>query len=145
MPLLEEAPPSSCPTPLSYPDEDDEPPSPSPSPPHPLAPASMGKRAAQKDKASRLSPTGRPTRQSPRQQSKNALAVSQPLRRSPRQHLKKKRIQLRESLEGAWKEVEAEILDMTGDGSGWKKSRGKAQLPEGWRKSGVEILDLTGA
>lgn len=63
---------------------------------------------------------------------------------------RKTRIQLRPSLEGSWKEVEAEAVDLSGDGSGWAKSRGKAEIlgslrERGWRKSGVEILDLTGA
>ena len=64
----------------------------------------------------------------------------------------KTRITLRESLEGAWKEIQVDaqsasetaMLDMTGDGSGWKKSGGKAEILGGWRKSGVEVLDLTG-
>jgi len=72
------------------------------------------------------------------------------------------RIIARESLPGAWKEVEAETLDLTGDGSGWKQSRGRAVLVsssngssqmgktgktagKSWRKSEVEVLDLTGA
>jgi len=75
--------------------------------------------------------------------------VLQPPRRSPRQQptSKKQRIELRESLEGWWKEVDAEnVVDMSGDGSGWKKSGGRARIvPKGWRKSGVEVLDLTGA
>ncbi|EMF14669.1 uncharacterized protein SEPMUDRAFT_63272 [Sphaerulina musiva SO2202] len=74
----------------------------------------------------------------------------------------KMRIIARESLPGAWKEVEAETLDLTGDGSGWKQSRGRAVLVsssngssqmgktgktagKSWRKSEVEVLDLTGA
>ncbi|CAK3771781.1 Flap endonuclease GEN 1 [Lecanosticta acicola] len=69
-------------------------------------------------------------------------------RRSPRQHFQvtKKRIQLRESLEGSWKEVddETETLDLSGDGSGFTQSKGRAKL-EGRRVSGIEILDLTGA
>jgi Holliday junction resolvase YEN1 len=72
------------------------------------------------------------------------LSSAHPLRRSPRQEAKKKRIQLRESLEGTWREVEVEAVDMTGDGSGWKVSGGKAKIT-GWRRSGVEVLDLTGA
>jgi hypothetical protein len=56
-------------------------------------------------------------------------------------------------LEGAWKEVqvdadaaaEMEMLDMTGNGRGWKKSGGRAEIWTGWRRSGVEVLDLTGA
>ena len=68
---------------------------------------------------------------------------------------KKKIILPRASLAGAWKEISAdsvEALDLTGDGSGWKASGGRAKLvgKEGegtraWRKSGVEVLDLTGA
>jgi hypothetical protein len=65
----------------------------------------------------------------------------------------KTRITLRESLEGAWKEVQVDaetasetaMLDMTGDGSGEKKSGGRAHISGGWRKSSVEVLDLTGA
>ncbi|KAK5175875.1 uncharacterized protein LTR77_001015 [Saxophila tyrrhenica] len=79
-------------------------------------------------------------RRSPRAQA----SATQPIRKSPRQHVLKKRIHLRESLEGSWKTVDAEAIDMTGDGSGWKNSGGKAKL-QGWRKSGVEVLDLTGA
>ena len=65
--------------------------------------------------------------------------------------IKKTKIALRESLEGAWKEVQVDasvsMLDMTGDGSGWKKSGGRAEIwsKRSWRKSGVEVLDLTGA
>lgn len=81
---------------------------------------------------------------------------AQALCRSPRPLVpKKKHIQLRESLEGWWKEVEAEAIDMSGDSSGWKKSGGRATTfgtarefvgsGRGWRKSGVEVLDLTGA
>ena len=84
---------------------------------------------------------------------------SQPSRRSPRQkqqQSKKKVILARQSLAGAWKEVpadaaEVEALDLTGDGSGWKASGGKAKMvgertrERGWRRSGVEVLDLTGA
>lgn len=75
----------------------------------------------------------------------------------------------RASLAGAWKEVSAdsarvEALDLTGDGSGWRVSGGRAKLVavgvgcrdggqgrgrgregKGYRKSGVEVLDLTGA
>jgi hypothetical protein len=62
----------------------------------------------------------------------------------------KTRITLRQSLEGTWKEVQVDadstdMLDMTGNGSGWKKSSGRAEVWTGWRKSGVEVLDLTGA
>ncbi|KXT10200.1 hypothetical protein AC579_435 [Pseudocercospora musae] len=85
------------------------------------------------------------------------------LRRSPRHSntqssltisakVTKKRIIPRESLPGSWKEVDE--IDLSGDGSGWAQSGGKAKLVsmtmekvkvKGWRKSGVEILDLTGA
>lgn len=50
----------------------------------------------------------------------------------------------RKSLAGAWKEVEIESMDLTGDGSGWAQSGGRAEL-RGYRKSGIEVLDLTGA
>jgi holliday junction resolvase YEN1 len=73
-----------------------------------------------------------------------ARPSTQPTRQSPRQQARKKHIQLRESLEGAWKTVDAEAIDMTGDGSGWKETGGRVKLT-GWRKSGVEVLDLTGA
>lgn len=77
--------------------------------------------------------------------SASTQARSATTRRSPRQQeTKKKRIQLRQSLAGAWKEVEAEAVDMTEDGSGWKQSKGRANIPS-WRKSGVEAVDLTGA
>ncbi|EME45893.1 hypothetical protein DOTSEDRAFT_22018 [Dothistroma septosporum NZE10] len=67
------------------------------------------------------------------------------VRRSPRQEeAKKKRIQLRASLVGSWKEVDIEAVDLTEDGSGWRQSEGRAK-GTGWRKSGVEVLDLTGA
>ncbi|KAK4627004.1 Flap endonuclease GEN 1 [Fulvia fulva] len=67
------------------------------------------------------------------------------IRRSPRQQeAKKKRIQLRESLQGSWKEVDVEAVDLTEDGSGWSQSQGRTKI-KGWRKSGVEVLDLTGA
>ncbi|KAF2480144.1 hypothetical protein BDY17DRAFT_303305 [Neohortaea acidophila] len=90
--------------------------------------------------------------------------LAPPPRRSPRQHSQsnvvvKKRIQVRESLEGWWKEIDvAETVDLSGDGSGWKRSGGRARIVgddakeglgarngKGWRKSGVEVLDLTGA
>lgn len=64
---------------------------------------------------------------------------------------RRKALILRQSLEGAWKEIDAEALDLSGDGSGYKVSQGKATVVgcssrDGrvWRKSGVEILDLTG-
>lgn len=63
-------------------------------------------------------------------------------------------IKLRESLDGAWAEVEAEIVDLTGDGSSLRShpigpSRRKVDKSEkaelnAWRKSGVEVLDMTG-
>ena len=76
--------------------------------------------------------------------SKPSAAAASAIRCSPHQHQqRKKAIQLRQSLEGAWKEV-----DLTDDGSGWKQSNGRAALGGkngGWRVSGVEVLDLTGA
>lgn len=64
----------------------------------------------------------------------------------------KKALILRQSLEGAWKEVDADAVDLSGDGSGYKASQGKATVlsvsrngGRAWRKSGVEVLDLTGA
>ncbi|KAF7191153.1 Flap endonuclease GEN-like 1 [Pseudocercospora fuligena] len=85
------------------------------------------------------------------------------LRRSPRHSstqssltistkVTKKRIIPRESLPGSWKEIDE--IDLSGDGSGWAQSGGKAKIVsttmekvkvKGWRKSGVEVLDLTGA
>ncbi|KAK3670264.1 hypothetical protein LTR78_009818 [Recurvomyces mirabilis] len=74
--------------------------------------------------------------------------------------VKKKAFLLRQSLEGVWKEVDAETLDMSGDGSGWRMSGRSAEIvssnggairgrsgkaAKAWRHSGVEILDLTGA
>ncbi|KAK4552006.1 hypothetical protein LTR86_010683 [Recurvomyces mirabilis] len=97
------------------------------------------------------------------------------IRRSPRHHssakpplqaqkqqkaVKKKAFLLRQSLEGTWKQVDAETLDMSGDGSGWKMSGRSAEIvttnggamrgrsgkaAKAWRQSGVEVLDLTGA
>jgi len=64
----------------------------------------------------------------------------------------KKALILRQSLEGAWKEVDADAVDLSGDGSGYKVSQGRATVlsvsrngGRAWRKSGVEVLDLTGA
>ncbi|KAK3699292.1 hypothetical protein LTR37_016535 [Vermiconidia calcicola] len=109
-----------------------------------IFPAEQPTTVAQKTKKqpAMAAPAAKPSRQSPHRQQK--APPSQGLRRSPRQQVKKKRIQLRESLEGAWKEIDAEMIDMTGDGSGWKKTAGRAKMT-GWRKSGVEVLDLTGA
>ena len=106
--------------------------------------------------------------------SEQPLAQSQ-LRRSPRQQFaQKRRIHLRQSLEGYWREVEVmqtstatgiEAVDLSGDGSGWRISGGKAHIcgeglsrrgggtklggakgsASGWRRSGVEVLDLRGA
>lgn len=77
--------------------------------------------------------------------------------------LQKKALIPRTSLAGAWKEVSVEALDLTGDGSGWRASGGRAELVgvsvevdgsgaagkrgrmKALRKSGVEVLDLTGA
>lgn len=83
-----------------------------------------------------------------------------PLRRSPRQAAdrgrKKKAFLLRQSLEGSWKEIEVEAVDLSGDGSGWKGSAGMAvavSFPSTasttsstrmFRKSGVEMVDMTG-
>ncbi|SMR50685.1 unnamed protein product [Zymoseptoria tritici ST99CH_1E4] len=70
------------------------------------------------------------------------------IRRSPRQVAQqeqiKRRIKLRQSLQGAWTEVEAETMDLSGitPPANVRQGRGNAR---GWRKSGVEILDLTGA
>ena len=59
----------------------------------------------------------------------------------PRESLakqKKKKIQLRESLEGAWRAVDAEEVDLTGTVGGIRKTK------KAWRLSTVEVLDLTG-
>lgn len=55
---------------------------------------------------------------------------------------KKQRIHLRASLEGAWKFVDADMLDLTEDIAGGVRVHGEDKV-RGWRKSGVEILDLT--
>lgn len=60
----------------------------------------------------------------------------------PKGKTKKQRIQLRESLEGSWRYVEADMLDLTGDVAGGEKVHGKGRL-RSWRESGVEVLDLT--
>ncbi|KAK5110546.1 hypothetical protein LTR62_005738 [Meristemomyces frigidus] len=58
---------------------------------------------------------------------------------------KKKAFLLRESLEGAWKEVDAEVLDLTGDpNKPATKGAGGRIAGKAWRASGVEVLDLTG-
>ncbi|KAK6440490.1 hypothetical protein LTR95_003291 [Oleoguttula sp. CCFEE 5521] len=49
---------------------------------------------------------------------------------------------LRESLPGTWKEVEAEMLDLTGPAAA-KGRAGRGGRGRTWRESGVEILDLT--
>ena len=75
------------------------------------------------------------------------------IRRSPRQAQKKRAYIARQSLPGAFKEVDAETLDMTEDGSGWRATGGTATIMgtgtrvkvKGYRKSGVEVLDMTGA
>jgi len=104
--------------------------------------------------------------------SEQSLAQPQLRRSSRQQFAQKRRIHLRQSLEGYWREVEvrqslegAEALDLSGDGSGWRVSRERAQIcgeglssqgdgmklrgakggASGWRRSGVEVLDLTGA
>jgi Holliday junction resolvase YEN1 len=70
----------------------------------------------------------------------------QAIRRSPRQvaqkEEKKKRIKLRQSLQGAWTEVEAETMDLSGVRPP-AHSRRVGSNVRGWRKSGVEVLDLT--
>jgi Holliday junction resolvase YEN1 len=74
------------------------------------------------------------------------LANSPPKITLPKTKKKKQLIIPRESLPGAWKEVEA--IDLSGDGSGWMQSGGRAEIwgtQRGWRKSGIEVLDLTGA
>jgi Holliday junction resolvase YEN1 len=65
---------------------------------------------------------------------------------------KKKAIILRQSLVGTFREVDVDAVDLSGDGSGWKASGGKASVRAvghsshaRWRRSAVEILDLTGA
>ena len=138
--ILDEPPQTLCPTPSSCLNETED------LPPllEPTTTIVSAKPPTKAKKSASTSSTERQSRQLPRQHSPKAVSISQALRRSPRQQLRK-RIQLRGSLEGAWSEVNAEMLDITGDGSGWKKSGGKAKLPEGWRKSGVEVLDLTGA
>jgi Holliday junction resolvase YEN1 len=68
------------------------------------------------------------------------------VRRSPRQAVqkeeKKRRIKLRESLQGAWTEVEAETMNLSGLVTPANTKRGRINA-RGWRKSGVEVLDLT--
>ena len=60
---------------------------------------------------------------------------------------KKRQIILRQSLEGAWKEVEVDSVDLSGGGT--DANAGKARTEIGpsrtrWRRSEVEVLDLTG-
>lgn len=55
--------------------------------------------------------------------------------------LGKQRIQLRESLLGAWKFVDAE-LDLTEEVAGGVRVHGEKKIAS-WRRSGVEVLDLT--
>ncbi|EME83635.1 uncharacterized protein MYCFIDRAFT_154172 [Pseudocercospora fijiensis CIRAD86] len=119
---------------------------------------------------SRPKPSSRPT--------SSSSSSSTTLRRSPRPsnttqsslkisaQVTKKRIIPRDSLPGSWKEIEIDEIDLSGDGSGWAQSGGKARLVssmtttenlkvkgkgqgqgqgKGWRKSGIEVLDLTGA
>ncbi|KAK6436327.1 hypothetical protein LTR95_007483 [Oleoguttula sp. CCFEE 5521] len=52
----------------------------------------------------------------------------------------KTRLILRESVPGAWKEVEAEMLDLSGPAAANGRARRTGRT---WRESGVEILDLT--
>ena len=99
-----------------------------------------------------LPPKPLTTTKEPRRSPHHSTDPSQPSRRSPRQHQAeagKKRIQLRESLEGWWREVEgAEVVDLSG-GRGEAVGRtgpGRNGGADGggWRRSGVEVLDLTG-
>lgn len=55
----------------------------------------------------------------------------------------KRHIKLRESLDGAWKEVEAEQVNLTGEQL--PTATKKIQSTTRWRKSEVEVLDLTGS
>ncbi|EMD00744.1 hypothetical protein BAUCODRAFT_29098 [Baudoinia panamericana UAMH 10762] len=106
----------------------------------------------------RVTAQGQPTsivtctsKKHPTPRSPSVSIAPRSLRRSPRQAQKKKAILLRQSLEGAWREIDAETLDMSGDGSGWKPSKGRADIvgvdgkARAYRKSGVDVLDLTGA
>lgn len=74
--------------------------------------------------------------------------------KSPRQAAiaKKKRILLRDSLPGAWKEVDAEEVDLTGDGddavgdmlcAGSVKRLGLRKARKAWRMSAIGVVDLT--
>ena len=67
------------------------------------------------------------------------------LRRRPEQTArhKSRAIVARASLEGAYKVVEVEELDLTGDGGGGGARTLRVGARMAWRASGVEVLDLT--
>ena len=128
-----------------------------PQPSHTTKPANKSKKSR-----SNPSPPEAGLRRSPRQsqQPQQNQPPPQHTALKPTATSEKKLILPRASLAGAWKEVPAgtagvEALDLTGDGSGWKASGGRAKLVgvydgrggkvKGFRKSGVEVLDLTGA
>ncbi|KAK5735687.1 hypothetical protein LTR17_008038 [Elasticomyces elasticus] len=125
-----------------------------------MIPAAAAAKPRSKVKPSKPVPTiTRPTtiQRTSSRQSSSRPSMATTTRRSPRQAQKvqkKKAFLLRQSLEGAWKEVDAETIDMSGDGSGWKMSGGRAAIVgsssnatggKAFRKSGVEVLDMTGA
>jgi Holliday junction resolvase YEN1 len=85
-----------------------------------------------------------PLRRSPRPSALARASSSASIlpREVPKENTKKQRIQLRESLEGSWRYVEADMLDLTGDVAGGEKVHGKGRV-RSWRESGVEVLDLT--
>ncbi|KAK4541997.1 hypothetical protein LTR36_007197 [Oleoguttula mirabilis] len=121
-------------------DEDEEEQLPAITPPPPALPTK--KKPNPKPKPAAVASKPKPVTSKAKQAaapSQQQQQQQQPTRRSPRQETRRKAIQLRQSLEGAWKEV-----DLTDDGSGWKQSNGRAAIG-GWRRSGVEVLDLTGA
>lgn len=103
-------------------------------------PAATNKKPLPAPKTTTLHTTSTSTRPS------SSLSTKQATRRSPRQEemTRKKKIRIRESLEGAWKYEDVEVVDATGDGSGWKATKGKAKVT-GMMEGDVEILDLTGA
>ncbi|GAB7338012.1 hypothetical protein MBLNU457_4382t1 [Dothideomycetes sp. NU457] len=64
----------------------------------------------------------------------------------PEKSKKKRQIILRQSLEGAWKEIEVDSLDLSGVGPNTNvESRAEVGSSRSrWRRSEVEVLDLTG-
>jgi len=67
----------------------------------------------------------------------------------PEKRQQKKQIVLRQSLEGAWKEVEIESVDLSGEknasvASAMGASSRAGQSRTRWRRSEIEVLDLTG-